>query len=141
MRSMGRACAALGIGCVAALAGCTHNHYYYGSRAVPAGTMIAPCDPPVVSGQVVSGQVISSRPVTTDPVLAGTYCDIPPAGNQKVVLSSKPADPVVTSNPPPRVVVSDPTYGTRRNGWRKRSEVVDPSTRISGTIRDEDLLR
>jgi hypothetical protein len=110
---------------------------------MPAGTVVAPCDPAIVPGQVVSGPVVGSRRVIAGPVVAGTYCDIPAAGSDGVVVAAQPGTSTAAApkTPPPRVVVSDPTYGTRRNGWRKRGEVSDSTTRISGTIEDDDLLR
>jgi hypothetical protein len=137
MRTVRKAGVTITLGCLAGLAGCTHNHYYYG-RALPAGSAVVPCDPAVVSGPIVG-----SRPLVSAPVVAGTYCDIPPSGSDGVVVAARPAKSgaAVSRTPPPRVVVSDPTYGTVRNGWRKRGDVVDPNTRISGTIEDDDLLR
>lgn len=127
---------ALGWGCVTGLVGCTHNHYYYG-RTVPAGTVVDPCSPAVVSGPVVS-----SRPVISGPVVAGTYCDVPATGGEPVLVTTRPggSSSAVARTAPPRVVVSDPTYG--RRGWRNRRDAAsDSTTRVSGTIGDDDLLR
>jgi hypothetical protein len=122
--------AVLSVTALALAAGCTHNHYY---GAVPI------CEAP--------GTVVASRPVAA-PVVVGSYCEVPASSavvRQPSVVAAAPerANTVIANRrPPARVVLSEPTgNGRGLNAWRGRRDASVASTRISGTIDEDEALR
>jgi hypothetical protein len=102
--------------------GCTHNHYY---GAVPV------CQAPAGAGAIVPS-----------PVVAGTYCDVPQVSGTPMIVQANPgrASTVVTNRRPPTLVTSQPA-GNASGGWRNRRDSTGATTRISGSIDDDEATR
>ena len=102
--------------------GCTHNHYY---GAMPA------CDAPASVGRVVG-----------TPLAAGACCDVPATAGTPVYVQTNPgrASTIITNRRPPALVTSQPV-GSGFGGWRNRLDSGGATTRISGTIDDDEVTR
>ncbi len=125
---------------ILALSGCTHNHYYYGENPLGvAGTPMVTSSPKVMAS--------TSKPKKGQPVVvAGSYCDVPGVVSQPVVVSSnqppRNSSTVVTRSaaPAPVIVASEPEV-IGSDGWRRRSTENMATTRVSGSLNDDDLTR
>jgi len=110
-------------GCVS-LSGCTHNHYY--GASVPA------CGPTVVGS--IGG---------ADAPEYGAVCEVPNqvVSGGSVVAQRQPGVTVVPAPKAPRVVVSEPSGGSRL-AWR-RSDPEDglATTRVEGALDDPTVTR
>jgi hypothetical protein len=140
----------MGASCVVALAaGCNHHHYYGYPMAAGTVTQL----PPGTSGPVIVSQ--KARPpkaarVASTPVIVGDACEVPGAvGGAAVAGRPVNSGPVIVESAPPSRVASGTPYtydGYSSRGWKNRRDYPSSSgaagsTRVTGTIDDEDLVR
>jgi hypothetical protein len=125
-RSLRRVCGVILAGCTVGLAGCTHNHYY--GNAVP-----------------VCG------PVTTVPgsVASGSICEVPTQVGGGTLIGSGQGRSTIVADAPfysgsraPRVVVSEPSGGSRLGRWHRADpEAGLAQTRVEGEYTDSTTNR